>query len=121
MVLKDQNVSETGDVESLDADVAPNAAGHQHWTPVPAEIARFLAHPSPALGLMLPGPFIKHPLGLAFLDLGKRGVEGDLDGVLALFQGRLGIKLPKAEHVVRPAHFLAVDPNNGERIQPLAT
>ena len=104
MILQNQNIGDSALVESFEADVFPDATTGQIRTPVPAETARFLAHPGAALD-----PFVRRLIAFPLLDVSQRRLKRNLDRIFPGAQNGFYVKFPKAEHVVGAANFLAVD------------
>ena len=120
MVLQNQNVGNPALVEGFQADVLPNTAARQDWTPIPPKTARLFADPGAAFRLGRGNPLVKRALAVALVHNWIGRFEQNLNFVVATLQDRFDVKLPKPEHVVRLADLLSVDGDSGKSIQSFA-
>ncbi len=105
VALADVEVGDAGVIPGLEFHGAPDAAGHEARSPVPAELVGGLAYVSLLLGVGLLAPLI----GRSHLGGGlDRRREDDRQLVGARFQVRLHVHPPLAEHVVGREHRRAV-------------
>ena len=118
--LNDVHVGDPGDVESDQRDIAPDAAGDQIGSPVPAEVTRLLAQPVPPLLLHRAAPLGQAALPHLLLDV--RGGRGEVyfDLVSAHLEPLFDVELPGAKHVGGAGDLATVDADSGQRVEPLA-